>query len=281
MNSKEYTKELGKLVKLYKKEALKRRVRIPNGYMTWNDFAFLGCNGIAHYELTGGRKGKNKGVIDFALMIGNALIESSYGQFKCYCIDPEFMDSLNFEFANNDYLQINPSIVFTPNSFDFEANKNFSTVFVVLYDEETKTLNFAIAFDVEGKISFSTRSIKIDDLIDPGWSGYKDYGDTILLRCIMVLKALSTLKDYPEYQDANTEPRQIGFGKGSSSGTEAYEYPTMLKTRILPINPIRIDHGGTHASPRPHDRRGHWRRKPKGDTSDLIWVKSSKVGAQR
>ena len=33
--------------------------------------------------------------------------------------------------------------------------------------------------------------------------------------------------------------------------------------------------GGTHASPRLHDRRGHWRKHPNGKT---IWVKPCKVG---
>jgi hypothetical protein len=39
---------------------------------------------------------------------------------------------------------------------------------------------------------------------------------------------------------------------------------------------IKKEHqGGTHASPRLHDRRGHWRKHPSGKS---IWVKSCKVG---
>lgn len=34
--------------------------------------------------------------------------------------------------------------------------------------------------------------------------------------------------------------------------------------------------GGTHASPRLHDRRGHWRNHPSGKR---VWVKSCKVGS--
>lgn len=33
--------------------------------------------------------------------------------------------------------------------------------------------------------------------------------------------------------------------------------------------------GGTHASPRAHDRRGHWRKHPSGKQ---VWVKACKVG---
>ena len=38
---------------------------------------------------------------------------------------------------------------------------------------------------------------------------------------------------------------------------------------------VRNDSGGTHASPRYHDRRGHQRRLKNGK---VIWVKACKVG---
>lgn len=91
-----------------------------------------------------------------------------------------------------------------------------------------------------------------------------------------VLQALSS---EPEFEDIELPaPRAQGFGKKSQSNNDGCERAKILKPRILPINPVRIDHGGTHASPRPHDRRGHWRRKPKGDTNDLIWVSPAKIG---
>jgi hypothetical protein len=42
----------------------------------------------------------------------------------------------------------------------------------------------------------------------------------------------------------------------------------------------REEHGGTHASPRPHQRRGHWRRATLGTgTEHLVWVRPTVVGA--
>ena len=40
-------------------------------------------------------------------------------------------------------------------------------------------------------------------------------------------------------------------------------------------NSQRMPAGGTHASPRLHDRRGHWRKHPSGRR---VWVKPCKVG---
>lgn len=44
---------------------------------------------------------------------------------------------------------------------------------------------------------------------------------------------------------------------------------------IEPPTPKSEPQGGTHASPRLHDRRGHWRKMKSGKT---VWVKSCKVG---
>jgi hypothetical protein len=44
---------------------------------------------------------------------------------------------------------------------------------------------------------------------------------------------------------------------------------------IGPKQEKSIPQGGTHASPRLHDRRGHWRKHPSGKQ---VWVKSCKVG---
>lgn len=45
---------------------------------------------------------------------------------------------------------------------------------------------------------------------------------------------------------------------------------------IEPPTPKAPPQGGTHASPRLHDRRGHWRKHP---TGKQVWVKSCKVGS--
>lgn len=44
---------------------------------------------------------------------------------------------------------------------------------------------------------------------------------------------------------------------------------------VQPANAKSADKGGTHASPRLHDRRGHWRKYPSGKVG---WVKSCRVG---
>lgn len=45
---------------------------------------------------------------------------------------------------------------------------------------------------------------------------------------------------------------------------------------ITPAQPLKQPHqGGTHASPRAHDRRGHWRTYPSGKR---VWVRNCKVG---
>ena len=54
--------------------------------------------------------------------------------------------------------------------------------------------------------------------------------------------------------------------------------PPIYTWRTLIVSGKKIDkedHGGTHASPRFHERRGHHRRLPNGKT---VWVKSCKVG---
>ena len=51
-----------------------------------------------------------------------------------------------------------------------------------------------------------------------------------------------------------------------------FDWHTVVITPPLEPGPPK---GGTHASPRLHDRRGHWRKHPSGKT---IWVKPCKVG---
>lgn len=275
MNSKEYTKELGKLVKLYKKEALKRRVRIPIEYMSWDDFVGIGSNCIAYLKLHGGNDCNDVEIVSSGLMSNIAIIPGKAGKFRCYCVDTEFVKKYEGR-ANLSYQPNDPSIIFFPRC---EADgMSVENAVVVYWESETKTICFLLFSSFcNDEIRVATRRLDLCKLND---NVYKFEDESAESMCIMTLDALATLDHQPEYQDINTEPRQMGFGKGGQIKTETYEYPTILKPRILPINPIRIDHGGTHASPRPHDRRGHWRRKPKGDTNDLIWVKSSKVGAQ-
>ncbi len=70
-----------------------------------------------------------------------------------------------------------------------------------------------------------------------------------------------------EVKDTFTNRRKIAAGK-----KPMYEWRTVL---IEPQKPKSVHQGGTHASPRLHDRRGHLRRLKSGKN---VWVRSCKVG---
>jgi hypothetical protein len=53
-----------------------------------------------------------------------------------------------------------------------------------------------------------------------------------------------------------------------------YDWRTVV---IEPAKPKREHQGGTHASPRHHERRGHWRQMKK--SGKRVWVNSCKVGS--
>ena len=71
----------------------------------------------------------------------------------------------------------------------------------------------------------------------------------------------------PSVAQTFTNRRKIAQGK-----IPAYDWRTVI---IEPIAPRQEAKGGTHASPRQHDRRGHLRRLRSGKN---VWVKPHKVG---
>lgn len=71
----------------------------------------------------------------------------------------------------------------------------------------------------------------------------------------------------PSVRGTFTNRRKIAAGKAP-----AYEWKTVY---IEPTQPRQAPKGGTHASPRLHDRRGHLRRLKSGKN---VWVKAHKVG---
>jgi hypothetical protein len=71
----------------------------------------------------------------------------------------------------------------------------------------------------------------------------------------------------PFVRQSFTNRRKIAEGK-----LPTYDWRTV---RIEPVKPRSEHQGGTHASPRQHDRRGHLRRLKSGKT---CWVKACKVG---
>lgn len=78
----------------------------------------------------------------------------------------------------------------------------------------------------------------------------------------------STQAHVPSVKRGLTSDRLVKKGK-----PPLYDYRTVV---IDPIKPAKREHlGGTHASPRQHDRRGHMRRLPGGRQ---VWVKPCRVG---
>jgi hypothetical protein len=71
----------------------------------------------------------------------------------------------------------------------------------------------------------------------------------------------------PVVKQTFTNRRKIAEGKAPS-----YDWVTVT---VEPSKAKAEHQGGTHASPRLHDRRGHMRRLPNGKT---VWVKACKVG---
>lgn len=72
----------------------------------------------------------------------------------------------------------------------------------------------------------------------------------------------------PTARKSHINSKRAAKGKG----------PILFDWHTVAIAPatLKIQHqGGTHASPRLHDRRGHWRTHPSGKR---VWVKSCKVG---
>ena len=71
----------------------------------------------------------------------------------------------------------------------------------------------------------------------------------------------------PTVRDTFTNRRKMQQGKAPT-----YDWTTVF---IEPAKPRSDSKGGTHASPRLHDRRGHLRRLTTGKN---VWVKACKVG---
>lgn len=74
--------------------------------------------------------------------------------------------------------------------------------------------------------------------------------------------------DYHEPQRRSNHAKRIRHGK-----KPFFDWRTVT---IQPTKPAQEPLGGTHASPRQHERRGHWRVIKK--TSKKVWVKNCTVG---
>lgn len=72
----------------------------------------------------------------------------------------------------------------------------------------------------------------------------------------------------PKARQSLINSKRAAKGKGPA----LFDWRTVI---VKPAQPKGASQGGTHASPRLHDRRGHWRKYPSGKVG---WVKSCKVG---
>lgn len=105
--------------------------------------------------------------------------------------------------------------------------------------------------------------------IDDGKEIPKEMAETMLSFCGIWLESLtqSVQAHQPFAKPTFTNQRKI-----KQSKMPTYDWITVI---VEPAKPKNEYQGGTHASPRLHDRRGHLRRLKTGKT---CWVKAHKVG---
>ena len=105
--------------------------------------------------------------------------------------------------------------------------------------------------------------------MDDGVELEKDVAELMLAYVGNWLESLSLRNEayVPVVQQTFTNRRKMAQGK-----TPTYDWTTVI---VEPVKPRQENQGGTHASPRLHDRRGHLRRLQNGKT---CWVKPHKVG---
>ncbi len=105
--------------------------------------------------------------------------------------------------------------------------------------------------------------------VDEGEDLPRDVAEIMLATMSKWLESMDTgCESYrPEVKQTFTNRRKIAEGK-----LPTYDWHTVI---IQPAKPRTESQGGTHASPRMHDRRGHIRRLKSGKN---VWVKAHKVG---
>lgn len=247
-------------VKIFKSIFESRNLIIPKKYISWEEACMTT---FLLYTEDGKHHGTHPRAISQALgrdLVGNVFAKPGS---PCFLVKSMDLEESRLERLDNNFIA------------QFKAE---GTVFFESSEAEEQCSFLVFKTTGDGKVSFfrlgkslSLHFCEIDRLEVEAPNESRE-----------VMWVLKTLLSDPEFEDVDLPtPRAQGFGNKKQSSLLDCERAKILKPRILPVNPARVDHGGTHASPRPHDRRGHWRRKPKGETSDLIWVKPSKIGVKK
>lgn len=130
---------------------------------------------------------------------------------------------------------------------------------------------------------FSDGSVEFDDAADYGADNCLPNDKQFLwqMRCL-VLQTLLVLQYQPQLITDQEMPLQH-YAKGGTKGFSSKTNPKekFLRPRLLdsvPLAPVKKSKRastGTHASPSPHTRRGHWRFLE--GHNDPVWVRQAKV----
>jgi len=176
-----------------------------------------------------------------------------------------------------------------------------------LHKEEYEDLNSFIfnerlPFDDVGLLYNGEKSIFLLQTIDEDTMEFGSINEGLYVELALVIKdhkrnqmAIKTLHEKLSEQDAkNIFGVVANFFKGLQKGYSQVFKPVGHKSnpkrikkgkkpiyewKLIDIKPksSRVCLGGTHSSPRQHQRRGHWRLIKK--TGNKVWVKSCTVGS--
>ncbi|WP_414755577.1 hypothetical protein [Anabaena sp. CCY 9910] len=164
-----------------------------------------------------------------------------------------------------DYLNIHCSDV---NHQEWSTGEKYGLKVKYLAHEHDTNIHFG-AIDTQGTVWFSGWGINADGKLEQrdgnlGRTKMVDLDKKFLrdLRNI-VMQSLMFLSFEQTGIETVTYKETIGHGFATQEPKERCFYPRWL--RLQEKSQVSIDKGGSHASPSPHWRRGHWRRSAVGE----------------
>jgi hypothetical protein len=105
--------------------------------------------------------------------------------------------------------------------------------------------------------------------MDGGMVAFQSPEVAVAIEFLRRMRAAGTHAYDRSIPDTATNRRKLSEGKPPST----YAWRTAV---VAPTPPRKPSAGGTHASPRLHERRGHWRHLHSGDA---VWVRPCLVGS--